>query len=55
MGKSRDSVADGISLRKSTVSVFDPYGVLPLNLPRTNLAKDLPFKIQLLNSQCEVS
>ena len=42
-----DSVADGISLRKPTVSVFDPDGVLPLNLPRTNLAKDLPFKIQL--------
>lgn len=48
------AVAEGFSLRRPTVSVFDPDGLLPLNLQRTDLAvDDLPFQNQLLASQCE--
>jgi hypothetical protein len=49
----REWMPDGFFLIRPTLSVFDPDGRLPLNLPRTGLAKGLPFRSELWQSQCE--
>jgi hypothetical protein len=46
--------AQGFVVLRPTVSVFDPDGHLPLNLPRTDLAsRKLPFEEALWEAQCE--
>lgn len=46
--------SEGLRLHTPTVSVFDPDGLLPLNLQRTELVTNkLPFEEKLLASQCE--
>jgi hypothetical protein len=50
----RDWAGQGIVVLRPTISVFDPDGRFPLNLPRTDLAdRQLPFADALWESQCE--
>lgn len=46
--------SEGLRLAPPTISIFDPDGLLPLNLQRTELALgQLPFADELLAAQCE--
>jgi len=54
---SRDEIfnSDNFTINNPNISVFDPNGILPLNLERSKLKGERPFKKKLLNEIIEKS